>query len=96
MKPKGHGFEILNYAKDNWKQIDILHLRIDLLGYVRSFSKHPRAIWNRGERLDRIVKIILEHSFEQHKKRSGLNSVSDKQYFSDYEIIENMKLNFMK
>ena len=84
MKSKGHGFEILNYANNNWKQIDILHLRIDLLGYIRSFSKHPREIWNR------IVKIILE----QHKNRSGQNI--SKAYFSDYEIIENMKLNFMK
>ena len=96
MKPKGLGFEVLDYANKNWKQIDILHLRIDLLGYVRSFSKHPREIWNRGERLDHIVKIILEHSLEMHKKRQGTNSKSDKPFLAEYEIIENLKINFMK
>ena len=68
----------------------MLELRIDLLGYIRSFAKNPREIWNRGERLDKIIKVIVEHTLQQNY--SGQNSG----LASYFDVIENLKLNYMK
>lgn len=48
------------------------------LAYVKTFSKHPREIWNRGERLDHITKLILSHSLQNDPSIIDLK-VSDKQ-----------------
>jgi hypothetical protein len=64
-----------------------------LLGYIRSFTNHPREIWNRGERCDQIVKIIVEHALEIHKFREGIDSLNEKKYLTDeFEVLTNYKV----
>lgn len=85
--------KIMGEAEKHSRSISILQLRIDLLGYIRSFSKHPREIWNRGERLDRICKIIVEHTLELHNFSDG---PSKSELAEHFDVIENLKLNYMK